>query len=144
MKRLIFLALACAFVPAAGAQLYKYVDKDGRTVYSDQPPTNMESKQVVVQPGPEPAKARSYVQEDKALAKERKAAEEKEKKAAQAEQDAKEAEQRCAQAESNYRVYADGGRITKYVNGERVFLGDEQIAAELERAKRQRDEACKK
>lgn len=144
MKRLIFLALACAVVPAASAQLYKYVDKDGKTVYSDQPPVNTESKQIVVQPGPAAAPTKSYVQEDKELAKSREAAKEKEKKAEQAARDAKDAEERCAQAESNYRVYADGGRITKYVNGERTFLGDDEIAAELARTKRERDEACKK
>ncbi len=143
MKRLIFLALVCAFVPVAGAQLYKYVDKDGKVVYSDQPPPNVDSKQIVVQPGPASAPAKSYVQEDKEFAKARKAAQEKEKKAEEAQRSAKEAELRCEQAKSNYQVYADGGRITKYVNGERIFLGDEQIAEELARAKRERDEACK-
>jgi hypothetical protein len=144
MKRLIILALACALVPAAAAQLYKYVDKDGKTVYSDQPPLNTESKQIVVQPGPAKAGPRSYVQEDKELTKSRDAAKEKAKKAEQAERDAKEAEARCAQAQSNYQVYVDGGRITKYVNGERIFLGDDEIAAERERSKRELDEACKK
>ena len=30
------------------------------------------------------------------------------------------------------------------MNGERVFLGDDEIAAEQERSKREIDEACKK
>ena len=32
MKRLALLALACAVVPLASAELYKYVDKNGKTV----------------------------------------------------------------------------------------------------------------
>ena len=35
----ICAALLCLSLPAA-AQTYKYIDKDGRTVYSDQPPPN--------------------------------------------------------------------------------------------------------
>ena len=44
MKRILVLAIALAFAPLAGAELYKYVDKNGKTVYSDQPPANVDSQ----------------------------------------------------------------------------------------------------
>jgi hypothetical protein len=40
------------------AQLYKYTDKDGKTVYTDQPPANVDSKRSRLQTAPAPAAAR--------------------------------------------------------------------------------------
>src|SRR5258706_16204597 len=54
MNRLILLVTAFALAPAASGQLYKYVDKDGKTVYSDQPPGDVDSK-VLKAPAPPPA-----------------------------------------------------------------------------------------
>jgi hypothetical protein len=53
-------------------------------------------------------------------------------------------EQRCEGAKNAYQQYSDGGRMHKYVNGERVYLGDEEMQVEKERARREMDEACKK
>ena len=44
MKRIIVLACALALVPIASAQMYKYIDKNGKTVYTDQPPPDVDSK----------------------------------------------------------------------------------------------------
>ena len=52
MKRLLIIAIACLVAPIASAELYKYVDKDGKTVYSDQPPVNIDSKQMNIQSRP--------------------------------------------------------------------------------------------
>ena len=38
MNRILLLACTLAFSSAALAQLYKSIDKDGRVIYSDQPP----------------------------------------------------------------------------------------------------------
>ena len=46
MKRIVLLVLACAVAPLATAQMYKYVDKDGKTVYTDQPPPDADAKAV--------------------------------------------------------------------------------------------------
>jgi len=153
MKRIVAILAAAAFVPLAGAQLYKYTDKDGKTVYTDQPPANAETKTVRVQPGPPPVEAskngtsgnKSAVERDKELEKTRKVARESQKKQDEAAQKAQQAEQRCAQARTAYQQYADGGRILKYnEKGERDYMGDEQIAAEREKARREVEEACKK
>jgi len=148
MKKLIALAAACALLPlAATAQLYKYVDKDGKTVYSDQPPPNVDSKQLNVGTGTtkdSAAAPKTAVERDKELQKVRDEDKEKAKKAEDAAKLAAQKEAACQQAKSNYQVYADGGRITKYDDkGERVYLGDDEILAEQQRAKREMDEACK-
>lgn len=151
MKRFILLALACAIAPVATAQLYKYVDKDGKTVYSDQPPANQDSQRLNVQsgrstdtaPASSPAQ-KSAVERDKELQKTRDELKEKSKKADDVEKKAASDAERCENAKGAYQQYADGGRMHKYVNGERVYLGDEELAAETARSKREMDEACKK
>lgn len=146
MKQLIIVAVAVAFAPLAGAQLYKYVDKDGKTVYSDQPPANVESKQLHIAPGGGPAApARTATAADKDQQKKRDEQSEKDKKAEKAAADAKYNQERCATATSNYRTYSDGGRIAKHnEKGEREFLSDEEIEAGREKFKREMEEACKK
>jgi hypothetical protein len=143
MKRLIALALACAVVPLAGATLYKYVDKDGKTVYSDTPPPGGTATQVTVHGG-EAAPPKSFVERDKEAEKLRKAEAEKEKKAEQSAERAKAMAQRCEQAQANYRAYEQGGRLMKYDDkGERQYMTDEEIDKARADSKRQMEEACK-
>ena len=151
MKRIIVLALAVAFAPAAVAQLYKYVDKDGKTVYSDQPPPNVESKQVNVPagrsapPAAPAASGKTAVERDKDLEKSRKEAREKADKQAKAAERDQQAEQRCAAARERHAALSEGGRIYKTdEKGERVFMDDAEIEAGRVRSRREMDEACKK
>lgn len=145
MKRIAALAAALALAPLASAQLYKHVDKDGRTVYSDQPPANAEAKRLNIQNAPAPASGnKSYVERDKELEKSRKAAREKQEKSEKSAKSAQEAEQRCAQAKQAYQTYADGGRIYKYnEKGERTYLDDAELETERNRTRREMEEACK-
>lgn len=152
MKHLIILALALAFAPVANAQLYKYVDKDGKTVYSDQPPANIDSKQINIQSGkssdtpvPSGPANKTYVERDKELAKSREDAREKQKKSEDAAKKTEADVERCNQAKSAYQTYANGGRIHKYNDkGEIIYLGDAEIEAERDRTQREMEEACKK
>ena len=146
MKRILILALALAFASAAGAQLYKYTDpKTGKTVYTDQPPTNIDSKSVNVKGGSGPAPAKSAVEQDKALEKGRKKAAEDTKKAGEAQDRAAKAEAHCNAAKQNFQIFADGGRIQKLnAQGERELMSDEEIEAKRASSRREMDEACKK
>lgn len=151
MKRLLVIAIICLAAPIASAELYKYVDKDGKTVYSDQPPVNIDSKQLNIQSGASTSTAapsagpKTALDRDRDLQKGRDEARERAKKSDEGAKQAEAKEQACAQARSAYQLYADGGRITKYNDkGERVYLGDDEIDAERERSKREMDEACKK
>jgi hypothetical protein len=145
MKRIALVAAALLIAPAAMAQLYKHVDKDGRTVYTDQPPANVDAKRINVPNAPAPASGnKSYVERDKELEKGRKAAREKQEKSEKATKSAQEAEQKCAQAKTAYQAYADGGRIYKYnEKGERTYLGDAELETERDRTRREMEEACK-
>ena len=150
MNRIALAVLALALAPAVSAQqLYKYTDKDGKTVYTDQPPANAESKPVRVQAAPAtataPAAAPTAVGKDKELDKGRKEAAEKAKKSEQAAKREADNEQRCADARSNFELFESGGRIAKRnAQGERVFLEQNEIDAEKAKARAVMDEACKK
>lgn len=155
MKRVLAIAIAVAFAPLAGAQLYKYIDKDGKTVYTDQPPANATSKAInVPPPPPAPAAAgskvgtpgnKTAVQQDKELQKGRELAKDQQKKQDEAAQKAQLAEQRCTQARTAFQQFSEGGRIVKYSEkGERVYLGDEEISSGREKARQEMEEACKK
>lgn len=145
MKRIALAAAVLLAAPVAFAQLYKHVDKDGRTVYSDQPPANADAKRINVPSAPPPGSGnKSYVERDKELEKGRKAAREKQEKSEKASKSAQEAEQKCAQAKTAYQAYADGGRIYKYnEKGERTYLGDAELETERNRTRREMEEACK-
>jgi hypothetical protein len=146
MKRWMILAAAAALaVPASQAQLYKYVDKNGKTVYSDQPPPDVDSKQVRVPVGNVPSPPKSAVEQSKESDKAKKEGAEKQKKADQEAERAAQNELRCTQLKGNYQIYVDGGRIQKTnEKGERDYMSDEEIAAARERTRREMDEASKK
>ena len=144
MKRTTCLAAMLAIVPFAGAQqLYKYVDANGRTVYSDQAPANVDSKQITAAPASGAAgSAKTAVDKDRDLEKGRKEAREKADKAAKA---SVEKEERCQQARAAAQSYSDGGRVYKYNDkGEREFMSDEELAKAQQKARNDVDEACKK
>jgi hypothetical protein len=148
MKRILILAAALALAPLAQAQLYKYVDKNGKTVYSDQPPVSGESKQIHVpssRAAPAPAAGpKTAVERDKELDKSRKQVADKQKKADEATEKAERAAQRCAQLRTAHQTFADGGRIQKYNDkGERELMSDDEIEAERVRTRREMEEACK-
>lgn len=146
MKRVMMVAIALALSPAAMAQLYKSVDKDGRVIYTDQPPASGNAKTINIPRSvtDAPAPSKSYVAQDKENEKKKKEANEKAAKAGDPAKKAQEDQARCAQAKSAYQMYADGGRIFKSdEKGERVFLSDAEIESARAKSRREMDEACK-
>ena len=146
MKRVMMMAIALAVAPAAMAQLYKSVDKNGRVIYTDQPPANADAKVINIPKSvtDAPAPSKSYVAQDKESEKKKKDANEKAAKAGDPAKKAQEDQARCAQARSAYQMYSDGGRLLKNnAKGEREYLSDAEIESERARSKREMDEACK-
>jgi len=146
MKRLILVTALLACATVASAQLYKYTDKDGKTVYSDQPPPGQESKQLNL-PASAPAAApqKTSVEKDKDAQKARKEAGDAAKKSEQTAKAAADAEARCAGAKANLAIYERGGRIQERdEKGERVYLEEKDIEARRQKAQATVDEACKK
>jgi hypothetical protein len=145
MKRLITLVVACALAPMAAAQLYKYVDKDGKTVYTDQPPANADTKQITAPPPAPAGTSKSFLERDKELDKARKANREKAEKSDQSARKAQEDQERCNHARNAFQTYSDGGRIFKpTTTGERALMDEQEIEVAREKARRDMDEACKK
>lgn len=145
MNRIALAVIALALAPAVCAQLYKYTDKDGKTVYTDQPPANAESKPMRVQTAPPTAPEKSAIGKDKELDKGRKEVADKAKKSDEVAKREADNAQRCADARSNLELYESGGRIAKRnAQGERVFLEQNEIDAEKVKARAVMDEACKK
>lgn len=144
MKRILVFACALAVSTGAFAQLYKWVDKDGRVTYSDQPPPAQESKQLNVGGGPSTPARRSAIERDKELEKSRLDAKEKAKLSENLEKKAQIDEENCNRAKAYLRTVTDGGRIATYdAKGERVLLDDRQIEEERVKAQKAVDESCK-
>jgi len=144
MKRAVLLACVLAATPAAMAQLYKWVDKDGRTIYSDQPPPSQQSKQLNLSTGQPAAAPRSALDRDKELEKARQAAKDKSQAAEKADLKAEIERENCRRAKANLNSLNGEGRVAKWnEKGERVILDDAQLAAERANAQKAIDEACK-
>jgi len=145
MKRILLLAVFLALSPVASAQLYKWVDKDGRVFYSDQPPPSQPSQQIRVAPAPDKAAPQpTAVARDKELEKARTEAREKEKAAAEATRKSEADQESCRNAQAYLRTVTAGGRIATYnAQGEPVLLDDKQLEAERVKARKAVDEYCK-
>jgi hypothetical protein len=143
MKRIALAALCLLLAPLAPAQLYKWVDKDGKVQYSDQPPPAGASKQINVAPGPS-TPAPSALDKDKALEKARTESRESAKKNEDKEKVAKQREAECSKARSYLQGLDNGGRFVTFDDkGNRVFMEENQIEAEKVKARQNVEEACK-
>ncbi|MFZ9638570.1 MAG: DUF4124 domain-containing protein [Hylemonella sp.] len=151
MKRLLLLLLTLTAAPVFGQ--WHWIDLQGRSVFSDQPPpAGIPEKNIRRQPGAarpavpgsdktmapetEPSRLPVPTGEDKALQAKRRQAEQAESAKQQAEQEriARQQAENCQRARLA-RVGLDaGGRIAR-VNekGEREFLDESGIAAERQR-----------
>ncbi len=162
MKSPIQLFVAAAVLLATAtvaAQVYKWVDKDGKVQYSDTPPPPSASKADpkklntgATTPAPTEAAAKSAANAPKTVQERSKEADkrrideaEKAKKDEEAQKVAKQNEERCKDA-TRYKSELDSGRPIARNNdqGERTFMSDEERSAELARAATVMTEACNK
>lgn len=159
MKRIMLYTLAFALIaPLAHAQVYKWIDKDGKVQYSDQPPapnettsvpqrlTSSPSSSTAAAPaasGEKPA-AEKAPDKNKEFDKRRIEAAEKAKKDEDAAKVALQKQERCDEAKGYVKSLESGIRISRTdANGERTFLDDDQRAKELERTQKIMADACK-
>ena len=153
------LALVTA-LPAA-AQIYSWKDKDGRTVYSDVPPSTGEVK--VLRPGrvvppaapanvdaapgtstaTDATKPKSTAERDLEFRQRRAAEAESQAKADKEAAAAAERERFCAQVRNQLNALKSGVRIARpNAAGEREFLDDAARAEETSRLQQQIDQNC--
>ena len=154
------MLLAVAFAGTASAQLYKWVDNNGRVQYGDTPPGDA-SKVTRLRPppagsAPAPAAQSETVakdkdkDKDKALTPEqafKKRQQERQDAEQKAEKERAEADQKrgnCDNAQAGLRQLQSGQRVaTVNSAGERVFIDDNERTRQLQRAQKSVDDWCK-
>jgi hypothetical protein len=148
-KFLVFLAIL-GFAASANAQLYKWVDKDGKTRYGDTPPAGVKAKAMGAPAsgsGPAAASSEAAAKDAKKgpltpaeQAQEfRKRQEEEKKAAAKAESENKDKASKaedCARTKEYLRTLESGQRIARTnASGERYYMDDSQVAQESAKAR---------
>jgi hypothetical protein len=157
----IALALALGVALPASAQMYKWVDADGKVQYSDKPPpSNVKTEKLReparAAPAPAPGGAKGGAAKDSAKSGPKTAAEQEQafrkrqldaakanEDAAQKQADARDRAETCKRARAALVSLQIGGRQARIdEKGERVFLDDQQIAQETARAQQEAAAAC--
>lgn len=156
----LFAALAIFLATATvAAQVFKWIDKDGKVNFSDTPPPAVavkgEAKKIVVpsaSPSPPatpskivaPPTAKTGADQAKDADKKKAELAEKAKKDEATDKIAKQNEERCKEAK-RYLTTLESGTPIKQSNdaGENVFMTDEARASESARAKTAVTESCK-
>lgn len=139
------LALAAATV---AAQVYKWVDKDGKVQYTDTPPpptaAKGEAKKLNTGPAGAPPAAKPVAAKAKEPEKSKADATKTAQNEAAAQKNAALDEERCRGAKRHLAAL-DSGRPLANTNdaGERVIMSDEERAAETARARAAIAESCK-
>ncbi len=152
MNRLLAALIAVLVAGAAGAQTYRWVDKDGKVQYGDNPPpgakvTRLKPPPAGVSsgeaPSPSAKKDEKKLTPEQAFQKRQKDAKEQDEKAAKERADAESKRSNCASAQASLRQIQNGQRLTTTnAQGERVFLDDEARGRELQRAQKAVSEWC--
>jgi hypothetical protein len=152
--RLTGLALLFLLAPLAQAvEMYKWIDAKGNPQYSNlPPPAGVKFEKVDIEPAqavsvpPAAAKSpdKSSAETDLEFRRRQQAAEKEQKEEERKAAEAKAKQDNCAAAQGRVKMLTDGGRLLKpTTTGEREYMGDEEIAAELAKAQQNADELCK-
>lgn len=147
----IFLAILLATATVA-AQVYKWVDKDGKVQYSDSPPPasagKTEPKKMETAPAttaaPANAPGKSLQERAKDYDKRRSETAEKTKKDDEAQKNAEVDQENCRDARAALADLESGRPISRAnANGERAFMTDEQRQTDIQKARAMIASACK-
>ena len=159
MKRLLLSAvvsaLAC-FALGAWAQQFKWVDKDGRTQYGDNPPAGVNATRIKGPSGPAPTtpsapasgsqdvgKDGKPLSPEAAFRKRQQEREEADKKDAQDRAKTEAKQKNCEQAQAALRQLESGQRIGQVnAQGERVYMDDDQRAKSTQAAQKAVSDWC--
>ncbi|HZR01882.1 MAG TPA: DUF4124 domain-containing protein [Burkholderiales bacterium] len=163
MKWIGLAALVVAL--PVGAEMYKWMDADGKVHYSDrQPPTHAKRQETIrVSPRPNPIPAaptpgatgvegeqgaaptgpKSVADQEMEFRKRRVEAAEAEAKRQKDAQAASDKQRNCEHAKARVAALEKGGRVTRLdASGEQVFLNDAEIGQALVEARKTADSWC--
>lgn len=143
------LTLIILVTASAQADVYKYVDPQGRVQYTDKPLTlpaqrlNVRSQKTDTVALGERAEAERKRQEDADKARKESSGQKADQHAA-TELTAKDKAERCTKARERYDNYTNSQRLYESLpNGERRYLSDAELDAARASAKVSMDELCK-
>lgn len=157
MLRLLLLGVLFAVGAGASAQLYRWVDKDGKVRYTDTPPPAGVKARTLRAPAsagsgaaPEEAAAKDApkgpltpAQQEQEFRKRQLEAQKGREKEDQARREAETKQANCARARQALATLESGQRITRTDSkGERSFLEDDARVQETERARQSEREWC--
>ena len=145
MKTGFVLLAALAFAGAASAQMYKWVDKDGRVRYGDTPPPGAKALPLKAPSGTLAPSAPAAKKDD--AARKDAGAKTRTVSAGKAARDAGESRasrQNCDAAKANLR-YSQSGRARMTTNpaGEPVVMSDEQLKEQTQKALKLVNDLCR-
>lgn len=153
-----FLLSGTIFVLASTshADVYKWVDKDGKVQYSDQPPLSGDAKKLkrkskdAAESAPAvPASnvavpAKSVADQELEFRKRKGEKEEVEKKQKLDAEFAQKNKEYCDSLRNSLRTHGDGTRLVRYNDkGERIFLDDKERAAAKQNIEERLAKECK-
>ncbi len=138
------------------ADVYKWVDKDGKVQYSDQPPLSGDAKKLKrkSKDAAEPASAapagnaavpvKSVADQELEFRKRKGEKEEAEKKQKLDAEFAQKEKEYCDSLRNSLRTHGDGTRLVRYnEKGERIFLDDKERAAAKQNIEERLAKECK-
>ena len=158
MKRIVLSFCLLSLAAVAQAQNFRWVDKDGKVQYGDNPPPGVKSTPLKAPPGPatqpsSPASkdagkdgkdAKKALTPEEAFRKRQEDAKKAEAKAAEDAANAAKKKQNCTNAQARLRDLESGTRIAQTnAQGERVFMDDATRATETASARKSVQEWCK-
>ena len=152
MKRTLLFIVAMGIAGGVAAQQFRWIDKDGRVQYGDTPPPGVKATRLKPPPGGSASAPSAAASKDgkkplspeAAFQKRQQEREAEEKKSAQTASDDAQRRENCEAAQAQVRSIQAGQRMsTTNAQGERVFLDDSQVAAQLARAQKGVADNCK-
>lgn len=138
------------------ADVYKWVDKDGKVQYSDQPPLTGDAKKLrrkskdAAEPAPAaPASnaatpAKSIADQELEFRKRKGEKEEAEKKQKTDAEMAQKNKEYCSTLRGDLRLHSDGTRLVRYNDkGERIFMDEKERAVSKQNIEEKLAKDCK-
>lgn len=158
MLRVLIFGLMLTVAAGASAQLYRWVDQDGKVRYSDTPPVGVKATTLKPPPGsyaPAPAPGgdaaakdakkgpQTPAEQEADYRKRQMEAQKAREKEDQAGRDAQTKLDNCARAQQALAALESGQRISRTsANGERYYIDDDQRVAEIARERQSVSSWC--
>lgn len=148
MHKIIAGCLAALLCAGAQAQVYKWVDSQGRTHYDQKPPENVKSKEVQMHDtstsaGSGPSNGADWQEKERAF-KQRQVDRQKADAKADSDRQKKEAlVAKCQAARNNIQNLRNANRVFDTgANGDRQYLDDDQRAARVAQREAEYNQNC--